>query len=80
MIFGAFQAILALLAKAGRSTLADKVARNEKFASEIFAMTGRPLLQCNHSAEAAAVFCQNITRSTTCFAMDLRRYRRYKTE
>jgi hypothetical protein len=35
-IFGAFQAILALLKKRDHSTLADKVAPNAKFASEIF--------------------------------------------
>jgi hypothetical protein len=36
-IFGAFQAILALLLETGRtSALAIKVARQEKFASEIF--------------------------------------------
>jgi hypothetical protein len=35
-IFGVFQAILALLLNRTNSALADKVMRNEKFASEIF--------------------------------------------
>jgi hypothetical protein len=35
-IFGVFQAILALLLNRTNSVLADKVMRNEKFASEIF--------------------------------------------
>jgi hypothetical protein len=37
-IFGAFQAILALLQKRDNPPIAYKLARNEKFASEIFAV------------------------------------------
>lgn len=55
-IFGVFQAILALLQSGTNSTLAYKVARNKKFASEIFAISRhnpwRVLLRCKLSVAA----------------------------
>ena len=46
-IFGAFQAIWLSFKSGTNSTLAHKVARNEKFASEIFATLWRALLRRN---------------------------------
>jgi hypothetical protein len=75
-IFGVFQAILALLQKRDELPPAYKVARNQNFASEIFAVNchnpWRVLLRCKLSVAAAAPFGQIETGSMTSpfFAMD----------
>jgi hypothetical protein len=57
-IFGAFQAILALLAKGRSSALLDKLPRHEKFASEIFCRKPPRVLCCG-----AKTYCDTLPRS-----------------